>query len=430
MSAPSQESATMTPSVLLVLRDERLLDALEDLLGSSGFKLSASANPYKAPEFCRMAAYDVLVLDMDFPEVQSGSVIQMLRDHQPANPLMQLILLSSLPPPPELFADEARIHNYLLKPFDPVWLMRSIRQACANAETERKLQKLHEGQNEAAERLKEMQSRLHNLQRKAHLLDVADSLTHEIKNLLSVIKVSAHYIIKKGQETHLDSKLMKHVNIVSQQVDRCQEQIMRFANFAHGDEFPERQCSVPEVIRAVVALLEYSLSSHNISLRLEIEDALPQVMVEEAALRHILLNLMLNARDAMTQGGALAVRANAARLSQGAPAQAIHVLVDDNGPGIAPENIERIFEPFFSTKKGSASSGLGLSISRQLAESFGGSLVALNERGPGAHFVLTIPIRESAQQRPAKSSMREPSGSSVIRDIMPDEKIKSSPAGK
>jgi signal transduction histidine kinase len=391
-------------SVLLAVREPALTDALDDLLDSYGFRLTTVDSAFKAPDFCRTVHFDVLVLDMDFPEVQSGSVPELLAQTVRVNPLLQVVLLATLPPPPELFAPQLRVRGYLLKPFDPSWLVRSIQLAGEFSHLERENRRLTDEKAKAAEDSTALAGRLRDLQKRSYFVEVAGSLTHELKNLLSIIKVSAHYVLKKTAEAGADPKMTKHLQIISQQVDRSQEQILRFSSFARGGEVALAPCNLNGVVREILSLLEYSLSSANIMVRTNLAEDLPTVTASESALRHILLNLILNARDAMTSGGTLTVRTGVRRDG------AVEARVEDNGPGVAPENAARIFEAFFTTKSRPHCTGLGLSTARQLAASFGAALELAPHQPPGACFTLAIPAASVAVPRSPQAQAAAPQG--------------------
>jgi signal transduction histidine kinase len=174
---------------------------------------------------------------------------------------------------------------------------------------------------------------------------------------------------------------------------------------------------VNEAVRAVLSLVEFSLGNHAITVRAELQEGLPLVELQDNALRHILLNLVLNARDAMPQGGRLAVGTLLREAEGNGAAGVIELHVADTGQGIPPGMEEKVFEPFFTTKKGSSASGLGLSISRQLSATFGGALLLAPESTSGAHFVLTIPVgRETPRKRDATRDFRKDNVSAPVEE--------------
>jgi signal transduction histidine kinase len=414
MTAGQQVSA---PGILLSVRDVTLLEALEDLITSYKLRVSVTTNPYKLPELCRATPFDVTVLDMDFPECQSGRIASLLQDSSAANPRMRVVLLCTFPPSPDLIADLPMVSAYLLKPFDPAWLLRSIREAMRIAEAERESEALRAREAAHADALRALEAKINVLQTRSQSVELAASMTHELKNLLSIIKVSAHYLIKKAAETKADPKQCKHLDIINQQVDRIQEQIIRYSSFVRGEELRVQPCNVNEAVRAVLSLVEFSLGNHAITVRAELQEGLPLVELQDNALRHILLNLVLNARDAMPQGGRLAVGTLLREAEGNGAAGVIELHVADTGQGIPPGMEEKVFEPFFTTKKGSSASGLGLSISRQLSATFGGALLLAPESTSGAHFVLTIPVgRETPRKRDATRDFRKDNVSAPVEE--------------
>ncbi len=398
---PPATAGHSPPRILLAIRDADLLEATTDLLEAYDLRVATAASPYHAAESCGTSKPDVLVLDLDFPECQQGAAMEMLVAAARAHPGLAVVLLATLPPPADAFAPELRVRNYLLKPFDPGWLVRAIRMAAEDGAREREIARLRADADAAAGDARALAERLRDMQKRSHFVDLAGSLTHEIKNLLSIIKVSAHYVLKKGGEAGLDPKLAKHLQIISQQVDRSQEQILRFASLARGEEQTGGPCAVNAVARDLVSLLEYSLGSAGILVRVSLQEDLPPAAAGESAVRHILLNLLLNARDAMGQGGCITIRTTLRAARGGAPRH-IEVRVEDNGPGIEAAHLQRIFEPFFTTRRKAHSTGLGLAVARQLADGFGGSLTAVSAPGEGATFTLALPPADGdAAEAPA-----------------------------
>lgn len=133
------------------------------------------------------------------------------------------------------------------------------------------------------------------------------------------------------------------------------------------------------------------------SIRADVPD-LPVIQADAAELRYVLVNLFLNARDAMPEGGRIDVRARVR-------GERVEVTVEDEGTGIPPELLEKIFKPFFTTK-GAQGSGLGLSMAREVMKRLGGAITAANRPKRGAVFTLTFPVptkpaRETSGRRPA-----------------------------
>ena len=317
--------------------------------------------------------------------------------------------MAALPPPTVLLEDLPRLRNLLPKPFDPAWLLRAVAQAAADGALRREAGSLRDAATTVAGEVERLETRLHDMQAKAHFAHLAGGLTHELKNLLSIIRISADYGLRRGTDTGADAKILKHLHIISEQVDRSQEQIIRFSRFSRGEETAGGPCDANGVVRDLLTLLDYTFGSAGILVQTRLAEDLPPAAAGEATIRHALLNLLLNARDALPGGGCITVRSVLlpSRPANAAPRIAIHV--EDNGPGIAPDMLERVFEPFFTTKGDAQGTGLGLSVARRLAQSSGGTLEARPHDG-GALFVLTIPAAGTGARPDGEAAAHEQIG--------------------
>jgi len=142
---------------------------------------------------------------------------------------------------------------------------------------------------------------------------------------------------------------------------------------------------VNEVIEKALTLLFTHKSFKNIRVSKELTPGLPAVRVDRYALEEILMNITMNAADAMQGGGTLTVRTG---IGEGR----VEVEVSDTGIGIATEEIDKIFDPFFTTKPEGYGTGLGLSICLGIVEKMGGAIRVESEQGKGATFFVTLPV--------------------------------------
>jgi signal transduction histidine kinase len=124
----------------------------------------------------------------------------------------------------------------------------------------------------------------------------------------------------------------------------------------------------------------------------EIESTLPRVMGNRGRLQQVLMNLLLNAVDAMPDGGTIGVRASAS-------AGRVRLTVSDTGVGIPAEHLEKIYDPFFTTKPRGQGTGLGLSVSYGIVKEHAGTLTAESAPGEGSRFIVSLPISESRARR-------------------------------
>jgi hypothetical protein len=136
-------------------------------------------------------------------------------------------------------------------------------------------------------------------------------------------------------------------------------------------------------------LIEHQMEKAGIKVQLDLEEQIPSIKGNAGKLQQVLLNLYLNARDAMGAGGTLTVRSRKQR-------DAVRIEVIDTGHGIQPENLHRIFDPFFTTKAGRKGTGLGLSVTYGIVREHNGMIVVESQPGEGTRFQLEFPLARKA----------------------------------
>ncbi len=259
-------------------------------------------------------------------------------------------------------------------PLDPV-----------TAEVHRNLRELLRRQRE---RESHVATRLAHVDQLASLGQLAAGLAHEIKNPLAGIQGALELLRDEtGEEAtaKLYGEMLKELERVNAILQRLLES---------GRPAPLRlvRTDLARLLAETTELLRPSLRRRRVELRAESEQSLPEVQLDTAKLRQVLVNLIQNAAEAMPEaGGHVTVRAS------GFPAQrSVVVTVEDDGPGIPAENLARLFEPFFTTKF--AGTGLGLAISKSIVEQHGGRIEVSSEPGRGTTFLLLLPQPAAAAE--------------------------------
>jgi nitrogen fixation/metabolism regulation signal transduction histidine kinase len=226
-------------------------------------------------------------------------------------------------------------------------------------------------------------ARLAQAERIAAWREVARRLAHEIKNPLTPIAMSVETLrdaLERGRPDFPEI-FEEGTRAISDEVRRLKKIVDEFSRFARLPA-PERAPVAPEELVASTLAL-FPAPPAGVVIAREVDPDLPAVDADRDQVLQVLLNLVRNALDALgPRGGSLTVRA--ARAPDG-----VAFTVRDDGPGIAPEDLARVFEPYFTTKEGGT--GLGLAIARRIAEEHGGTLEAVSAPGAGAAFTLTLP---------------------------------------
>jgi len=213
--------------------------------------------------------------------------------------------------------------------------------------------------------------------------EMARQVAHEVKNPLTPMKLSIQHLRRAWEDGHpdFDEILVRNAEAVLTEIDRLAAIAQSFSRFgapAEGRGAPLAPVDVVSVVREVMAL--YGASEGPVDFRRELPDALPTVRARSLELKEVLVNLLENAREALQDGGM--VRVVGALADDGR----VVLRVQDDGAGVPPELMPRVFEPHFSTRSGGT--GLGLAIVRRLVESWGGSVALESE--PGAGAVVTV----------------------------------------
>jgi len=231
--------------------------------------------------------------------------------------------------------------------------------------------------------------RLEETARLASLGRLAAGVAHEINNPLAIINEKAGLIkdfITFKEEYKRDGRLEGLIDSVLESVERCGAVTKQLLGFARHTGVSVSTFPVRQVIADVLGFLEKEASYRNIALNLDIQDGLPPLVSDRGKLQQIFLNLINNAFQAVNDGGRIDIAAKTV------DAERVAVSVSDNGCGISEENLQKIFDPFFSTKKGSGGTGLGLSITHGLVQRLGGQIAVASEIGKGTTFTVTLPI--------------------------------------
>lgn len=239
------------------------------------------------------------------------------------------------------------------------------------------------------------QAELAHAARVATLGELSASIAHEINQPLAAIVTSGEAGLRwLRRDTPVLEEVAATINRVVSEGRRASEIVTRIRSFLRKQPAQQDWIEIGEIVEEAGLLVERELSKDNIALRVEIEPDLPSIHGDRIQLQQVLVNLIINAGQAMSgKSGPRAVTLRATVAEGGSLA----ITVQDTGPGIAPDDLPRLFEAFFTTKHGGM--GMGLAICRTTVEAHGGKLTAENVPGSGAIFRLTIPaIQQHAAQ--------------------------------
>ena len=225
--------------------------------------------------------------------------------------------------------------------------------------------------------LKKAEERLVLAERLSSLGELTAGVAHELRNPLAGIKINTQVLSRKKDLPEMEKKLL---NSTQEGIEKIQKIVDDMLHFAKPKAFHFKEEEINEVVDKSLAILQTKLKKGNISSAFEGAQGLPKLRIDIHQIQQVLINLMLNAIQAMEDGGTLSVRTF---LEDGG---GVGIEVRDTGIGIPRAHLKKIFDPFFTTK--SEGTGLGLSISLKILENHGATVDVVSEAGKGSAFTI------------------------------------------
>jgi PAS domain S-box-containing protein len=239
---------------------------------------------------------------------------------------------------------------------------------------------------------KKLEQQIIQSERLAAMGQMIGGFAHELNNPLTSILGMAELL----QEGGVSEAAHKQITILHQQARRAAEIVQNLQYFARPPAPGRSQVNLNELVQRTVQMQAYPLRKSNITVDFLQEPAIPAVVADPNQLMQVFLNLLLNAEQAIRESrekGTIRVRI-------GRNPDSVWIVFQDDGPGIAPENLTHIFDPFFTTRRPGRGTGLGLSICKTVLREHGGNIEAASAPGGGAVFTITLPMGAQVESVP------------------------------
>ena len=237
-------------------------------------------------------------------------------------------------------------------------------------------------QKRAMERL-QLKERLGRAERLSSLGEMAAGISHEIRNPLGIIRSSAELLKKKVTKIDPSNTIP---DIIVEEANRLNQIITDFINFAKPRSPNLVPCRIEEVIDKNITFLTMQIEENGYAIKQNYQNSLPEIQADAAMLYQSFLNILINAMQAMPNGGTI-------EITIGASDKIVTISFADEGRGISDDVIGKIWDPFFTTKE--MGTGLGLGVVKNLIESHGGSIQILNRSRGGACVTVELPVEQS-----------------------------------
>ncbi|MHC4641265.1 MAG: two-component system sensor histidine kinase NtrB [Planctomycetota bacterium] len=224
---------------------------------------------------------------------------------------------------------------------------------------------------------------------------LAAGVAHEVNNPLAGILIYIKLLLKRHKQKKLQTKeTEKQLEKIGRETERCSRIIKNLLDFSRQTEVKLRPVNINKVIEATFSIIGHQISLENVKTEMELSTSLPSILVDFDQVQQALMNIMLNAAQAMPNGGELQITTSVAkRVKIGRSIRdAIRIDISDTGIGIPQENLDKLFTPFFTTKEKGKGVGLGLSVVHGIIERHHGKIEIKSNPGTGTTFSIYLGI--------------------------------------
>ena len=263
-------------------------------------------------------------------------------------------------------------------------------RTAALAQSEKELQERNTELEAAYEKLQDRSAQLIQTEKMSTVGTLVAGVAHELNNPMMGIINFVEYCLKY---TTKDDKRYEILEKTAQAANRCMDIVKNLLSFSHVDSpgqggYERKSCAV--LLKNVLDLINYRIEKNNVALTVETRSDIPDVYIKSNSIQQVFLNLVTNALDALEN-----VKERKLRIRLSDDNEYLRIAFSDNGDGIPPEKLSRIFDMFYTTKPVGKGTGLGLSICRSIIEEHGGDIYCESEVGVGTTFNVLLPIERN-----------------------------------
>jgi len=252
------------------------------------------------------------------------------------------------------------------------------------------LQRITDAATAVLRRLKQTERDALRAEQLAWVGQMAAGIAHEVRNPLTAIKL----LVQAATDPRRSAGFRpRDLQVLEGEILRLEQIISTFLDFARPPRPDKKPVAVAELLRECLAGVRARAELQDVDIHLDMASSIPPLDADSGQLRQVIYNLMFNALDVLPQGGTIRVLVEV-ETDRDHSAPMVVIRIEDSGPGLAPGLLDRVFEPFVSTKD--AGLGLGLSISPRIVETHGGSISAESAPGAGAGITVRLPSFKAA----------------------------------
>ena len=403
------------PHVLVVDDDVLMRDMARESLTEAGFSVSEAENGVRALQALEHLRPDIILLDVMMPEMDGFATASAVRQ-LPGFEVVPILIMTALDDLDSINrAYEVGATDFITKPINWVILVQRVRYMTRTARM----------MNEQ----KQLERELQQAQKLEAVATLAGGIAHDFNNLLQAIQASSELLLLK---THEGEPSISILNQIIDAVDRGGGLIRQLLTYSRKIKSDKRPIDLNDQAHQAHQLLQRTIPKM-IEIDLRLEEDLKLVDADPVQIEQVLMNLAVNARDAMPDGGRLVIRtSNVIRPEKHSGTQSVSpaqdwvlLSVSDTGQGMDKGTLEQIFEPFFSTKAPGKGTGLGLSMVHGIVKNHDGRITCRSAPGKGTSFRIYLPaVEPRREKKPVEEKKGDQGGNETILLVDDEEAIR------
>lgn len=397
---PEEEFDSSEPTPLLVVdSNPQVRRALAKVFTGCGYAVTCAEDGVEALEMAERHRFPVVISEMNMPRLNGVELVQALSELDPNITCLLLAETSQLDSVLEA-VEVGNVYNHFWKPLQDVGdLARAVARAVEYRELRLSraylLSEMRDHQNE----LRALHSRLEQLDKVAALGQMTGAMASDLESPLMSLSAYAKYLRTRLDQEGAEplspeqiTRVRDYMQEMEYGVQRCYRMVQSVLDYTRVHTEPPGPVALDAVIEETLELLLHSMDAQNIRVRLELAQNTPPVLANPRRLQQVIINLILNAQQALGKtGGTLTVATECKTDAASGRESGVAVRISDTGPGIAPEALPHVFTPFFTTKEPKECLGLGLTIARNIAREWKGDVQVESAPGKGTTVTLTLP---------------------------------------
>ncbi len=440
---------TMQKSTIMIVDDEpKHIEFLKNLLEQFGFDLMIALDGYEALQLLEERLPDIILLDVLMPEMDGFEVCRRLKENNNCRDIPVIFMIALTDTVDKVKGLELGAADYVTKPFQKQEVLtrlkthfvmqqlqlqlKKTRQSLDATVTKRTLELTKSNEqlkNELAEQ-KRMEKILKQAQKMEAISTLSSGIAHDFNNILSIIVGYCEMAVMENKPKN--TKISECLEKIDTAAFRAKELVQHLLTFCKQTEQKKTHIKISPILRYVINYLKAGFPAA-IEIKKEIVEETGTVLADPTQIHQLILNLCQNAGQAMIEnGGTLNISLKQIFLDSEkvtaypnmAPGHYTSISIQDKGSGMDQEIVERIFDPYFTTKEPGEGTGLGLAVAHGIAESHGGTILVESQVGAGSSFEVLLPCRQTKQDKPdVKGEQTLPKGSGNVLFVDDEESL-------